>query len=425
VPITDELQPLQPIHTLLQSRAGRSGEVPVHLRATLTEIGTLELSCVSEDSSERWRLEFELRGTSPSAALTVIESMPARFNEARHWIELIFGNKAAALAARRAADNIELATAPPRDVKQLWSSLERSLGSREDWRVPVLRELWGVLQAGASRRRRSADHERIYFQLVGYTLRPGFGYPLDEWRCEQLFPLFADLVQHHKEQPVWNEFWVLWRRVAGGFTPAQQSEIWNYLQPHLQRRLAPQVAKSAPRLKGVTPDGLEEMIRTAASLEHLPTATKVELGSWIADRLRQPSARGGPWAWALGRLGARVPLHGSVHQVISADWATQWIRLILELGPDQIVGGTFALTQLARRTGDRARDLDETIRLEIIRALERTASPPTWLRMVHEVVQLEATDEARALGDTLPPGLRLAPKGSDAVVDRGRQRQPD
>jgi hypothetical protein len=408
VPVTDDLQRLRPIHTLLQSRGGPSGDVPVHLRATLTEIGTLELSCVSEASSERWRLEFELRGTAESAPLAVIESMPARFAEARHWIELIYGNKAAALAARRNAESTRTASAPPKDVKQLWASLERTLGPREDWRVPVLRELWGVLQAGVSRRRRTADHERIFFQLAGYTLRPGFGYPLDEWRCEQLFPLFRELVQHHKEQPVWNEFWVLWRRVAGGFTPAQQLDLWTFLEPHLARRIGPKSAKSAPRPKGVTPDGLEEMVRTAASLEQLPPDAKIQFGSWIANRLRQPAARGGPWAWALGRLGARVPLHGSVHQVIPPGHATQWIQLILELGPDQIAGGTFALTQLARMTGDRTREIEEPIRLETAQALERTQSPPAWRRMVTELVRMEATDEARALGDTLPAGLRLA-----------------
>ena len=57
-----------------------------------------------------------------------------------------------------------------------------TLGPRDQWRVSVLRELWSALFAGAGRRRRSADHERIHFQMTGYTLRPGFGYPLDEWR---------------------------------------------------------------------------------------------------------------------------------------------------------------------------------------------------------------------------------------------------
>ena len=47
VPVTDDLHPLAPIHTLLKGAGGRGGNVPAHLRAMLTEIGTLELWCVS------------------------------------------------------------------------------------------------------------------------------------------------------------------------------------------------------------------------------------------------------------------------------------------------------------------------------------------------------------------------------------------
>src|SRR5581483_514841 len=43
VSVGEDLHPLPPIHTLLQGAAGRTGSVPVHLRAMLTEIGTLEL----------------------------------------------------------------------------------------------------------------------------------------------------------------------------------------------------------------------------------------------------------------------------------------------------------------------------------------------------------------------------------------------
>ena len=63
VPQSEDLRALPPIHALLQSAGGKTGEVPVHLRATLTEIGTLELWCVSNASPEQWRLEFELRGS--------------------------------------------------------------------------------------------------------------------------------------------------------------------------------------------------------------------------------------------------------------------------------------------------------------------------------------------------------------------------
>ena len=34
----------------------------------------------------------------------------------------------------------------------------------------------------------------MFFSLLGYTLRPGFGYPLDAWRAQQTFGLFEPLV---------------------------------------------------------------------------------------------------------------------------------------------------------------------------------------------------------------------------------------
>ena len=39
---------------------------------------------------------------------------------------------------------------------------------------------------------------------------------------------------------------------------------------------------------------------------------------------------------------------------------------------------------------------------------ERPAgAPEAWVKMLHEVTALETADETRALGDTLPIGLRL------------------
>jgi hypothetical protein len=39
----------------------------VRLRASFTEVGTLELWCESRDTPHRWRLQFELRGEEPQA----------------------------------------------------------------------------------------------------------------------------------------------------------------------------------------------------------------------------------------------------------------------------------------------------------------------------------------------------------------------
>lgn len=401
VPVADDMEQLPPIHSLLKGAAGKSGGVPVHLRASLTEIGTLELWCVAESSREMWRLEFELRGSDSQAeaGATVTESMPPSFAEARIWVDRIFGGKPRAV--------VGLKGTPPKDVKQLWASLERSLGPRETWRLPVLRELWSVLFAGAGKRRRSADHERIFYQILGYTLRPGFGYPLDGWRCEQCARLFAERVEFHKDKPNWNEFWVFWRRIANGLNEARHEEIWSCLKPHLALRVPPDPPRNLLRPKGVQPEALDEMVRLGAALEHLDPAQKVEFGDWIAARLREAAASG-PWAWALGRLGARVPLRGSIHKTVPPGKAGEWIELLLQPQLVETEGALFALAQLARRTGDRVRDLDDQVRSRVIGVFRSEDASPSWVRMVEEVVVLEAADEARALGDTLPVGLSMA-----------------
>lgn len=393
VEIGEDFRALLPIHTLLRSTQAKTATLPVHLRATLTELGTLELGCVSRETDERWRLEFELRGSTASAEPTVTESMPAEFGQVRAVFDRVFGAKPLPIDAK--------------DVKQLARTLEQTLGPREEWRVPLLREMWSALFTGATRRRRSPDHERIFYHLVGYSLRPGFGYPLDEWRCTETFKLFGENVHAHAELSVWNEFWVLWRRIAGGLGEEPQKAIWAYLKPHLLRRVPANPPKNASRPKGVQPEGLEEMVRTAASLEHLEPAEKIVFGGWIAERLRAPGKTVGPWAWALGRLGARVPLHGSGHKTVDTAQASAWLTLLLELGLRKIEGAPFAVAQLARRSGDRTRDIDDDLRARVLAALAAAEAPERWLQMVSQVVVLEAADEARALGDTLPIGLKL------------------
>src|SRR5439155_14675527 len=123
VPVSEDMHPLPPIHTLLKSAEDQTLQAPVHLRATLTEIGTLELWCVSGVTGERWRLEFELRGAQSSGSPTVVESMPPRFAEARKAMERVYG---------RAAPVGQV----PTHAKQIWRALEQIIGPREQWRLP-------------------------------------------------------------------------------------------------------------------------------------------------------------------------------------------------------------------------------------------------------------------------------------------------
>jgi hypothetical protein len=59
----DELQELEEIQSMLPTEGRQPGEVvQVRLHAKVTEAGTLELSAVPRNGSERWKVEFDVRG---------------------------------------------------------------------------------------------------------------------------------------------------------------------------------------------------------------------------------------------------------------------------------------------------------------------------------------------------------------------------
>ena len=65
----------------------------MHLRATLTEIGTLELWCVSDVIQRAMAARIRTARSDSGRKDTVIESMPPQFAEARRHIEQMFGGK--------------------------------------------------------------------------------------------------------------------------------------------------------------------------------------------------------------------------------------------------------------------------------------------------------------------------------------------
>jgi hypothetical protein len=383
------LERLPAISTVLQP--GR--EVPVQIEALLTEIGTLELALkMTPAALERFRLAVSTRldgvvdgGSSPRAGgLPQQGVVHKRIDEGKDLILGFFGSKS------RDVD--------PRRVKDLRRDLEKLFGPREQWSVALSRELGGVLLSSLSRRRRSADHERAFFQTVGWCLRPGYGAAFDDWRIEQLWPLWQDGVQYVAEKPTWGSWFVLWRRVCGGLDASRQQEIWAYLRPWLLDQ------GTGKKGTGATPHGQDEMVRLACSLERIPAADKVALGDFVAKKL----GRGGLASlWPLGRLGARAPLQGSAHDVVSPEVAARWIERVLEHDVKTADGAAFALASLARLTGDRARDVDAAVRERVAARLEKAQAKASWLRMVREVVPLSAEDEAQAFGESLPVGLRL------------------
>jgi molecular chaperone DnaK (HSP70) len=361
-------------------------EVTVRLVAQLTELGTLRLQCVAvDDPTRRWDVEFQLRGGGGQNLLEESRLHP-RAGEAVELIERIYGKRGSVDAPA---------------VKRLRSELQKPLGPREDWDVPLLRELFAALLEGLPRRRRSADHERLWLSLAGFCLRPGFGYPLDDWRIEQVWAIYPQGIQFSGEAQNWAEWWIFWRRLAGGLDAAAQERLFNDIAALLNPQ-APRGPLSLMQRKS----SYEDLAKLAAVLERLPSARKLELGGWLLQRLAK-GGEAGENAWALGRVGARVPFHGSAHEVVPRATAESWVEALLALDWKKTPALGFSAALIARLSGDRERDLDAGLRQRVLDQLRGCKAPEGWARLITEVAELEAAERKRVFGESLPPGLKL------------------
>ena len=389
--ITDDVfHALPPLAVAFEQDAGAvSSQVIVQLAVTQTEIGTLKIQCVAvtEQNPQRWDVEFQIRKKAGEQAVSA--ALPAQFNQARDKIQSVFGSKSKDVN--------------PAAVKNLRAELEKILGAaRTDWDTALLRALFAVLLEGIKYRRRSEAHERVWLSLVGFCMRPGFGYPLDDWRVEQCWKLYPHAIQFVNETQNWTEWWTLWRRVAGGLDAAAQQQIFN----DIAKFLNPASARQAGVAKQIKTRGYDDMVRLAAVLERLPVKDKTQLVDWLLNRLQKSSEPAQTW-WAVGRIAARVPFHGSSHNVIAVDVVSSWLVNLLAEDWKKTPQVGFAATLMARMSNDRARDIDATLRLQVVEKLKISKAPASWVDMVEVYRELDETEAKQMFGEALPPGLKL------------------
>jgi molecular chaperone DnaK (HSP70) len=405
---TDLLE-LPPIVTVLRAR-GR-GEVTVRLEVHITELGALEIACVERSemggggpdgsaggaggkaprgsdgaAPETWKLAFDMRsGGSAAPAAATAEAHP-RIDEARARVQRAFqtGDGLATLA---------------RDLEAMLDA------RRDDWSVATARALFDALVEVAAERKKTPDHEQRWLNLAGFLLRPGTGAPLDAWRTRVLWGVFNENLAHPRSEPGKLAWWITWRRIAGGLAKGQQDQIFD----RLARLLLPNPLQ-AKKLTEARPSKQElaEMWRVVASLERLPVGHKLKLGDELMRRLEPRKGReDAVHLWALSRLGARVPLYGPLNAVIAPARISDWLTQLCAWDWPEPDKAAFPLAQLGRRTGDRARDIDDASRARLAATVRAMPGGDRAAILVEQVVELEAREERVALGDTLPAGLRL------------------
>jgi hypothetical protein len=367
-PVDGEPHLHAPLNAVL--RFGKAGErlVPVKLGAKLTEVGTLEIWADSKESEHRWRLQFELRkavGEQAAARPGAVIS-----DEALAAAEAL-------IPAAFSGDATEPAQLPAR--------LEQALGlGRNSWPLSAIRKLGDHMLELAECRKRSAAHELRWLNLCGFCLRPGFGFPGDDYRIEQARRVYASGLTFGNQVQNEIEWWIFWGRGAGGLNKNQQTDVFQRLSP----TLLPRGSKKSQR---VNPSLLREMWRAAASLELLPLQTKTQLGDELLARIaKNDLVETG--LWCLARLGARKLFYGPINQVLPPATAARWVDALLK-----VPKADDTVAALARVTGDSTRDL-----------------PPHTLETVRRAfpdlnLEAEPTGDLAAMGkifgEELPSGL--------------------
>jgi molecular chaperone DnaK (HSP70) len=366
-------------------RFGRKAEerlIPVKLGARLTEIGTLETWCESKISDNRWRLQFELRKAAS------VE--PAERKAAAVVSEQALKSSLALIEAAFSATG--KSPVPPEEVP---SKLEQSMGlGKNSWPLSAIRQMADAFLANIDGRKKSPAYEVRWLNLAGFCLRPGFGFPGDDFRIEQARRIYSGGVTYGNHVQCEIDWWIFWGRVAGGLNRNQQTDIYQRLSGFL----LPRGSKKPQRVNAAL---LREMWRAAASLELLPIGTKTELGDALMRRVKTGDFKESE-LWCLSRLGARKLFYGPMNLVVPPATATRWVEGLLH-----VANAGDALAAMARRTEDPTRDLSASTRATVRSKLEKM---PHAERLLAVFEGEEEDDRAlgRIFGEELPSGLVLA-----------------
>lgn len=390
VEIDDTLSPLPPLHTVIQfGKKAVERTVPVEVEVHYTEAGTLALWCRAVHSPHRWRFQFQLRQADPSQTMRETSIANAAVFEESLVDQALQAVRYGFSAEAEKQQTLRL-------VKTMADTVNQP---KEQWPLYFIRRIADELFHLTSIRNQSFEHEARWLNLMGFCMRPGFGEILDEKRIQNLWKMFRSGPVHAKEVQVRSEWWVLWRRVAGGLSANQQRIV-------LQETGSLLWPKKGMGKSRIGPQEHMEIWMAVANLERVSVSDKAEWGARLLNSLKPKKSRSQYW-WALSRIAAREPLYGPIDRVVSPEVVTQWINTILSVKWRGLRPVGAALAQMARLTGDRKRDLKPEVVQRVLDWLRPHEWSSSHVKPLEGVVPIAPHEEGLIFGESLPSGLRL------------------
>ena len=157
----------------------------------------------------------------------------------------------------------------------------------------------------------------------------------------------------------------------------------------------------------MSPQEAVEIWMAMANFERLSATIKSALGALLLQSIMKGKPKSQE-LWALGRFGARIPFYGPLDQVVSSKDASEWLNKLLSLPVESTDALAHAAVQLARRTGDRERDLPPVDRDRLAGWLNHVENGKRYRELMENPeTSLVRQEQAWVFGEELPSGLVL------------------
>jgi molecular chaperone DnaK (HSP70) len=415
---------LPPLFTCLNyGKKSKTPRIDISLSAYLSEVGTIDLYCLSKTSEHRWKLQFNFRRHEAAAAGN---NAAAGENRAH---ELCPAGENPGPAAAEEANNIKRQAAPVeadavKKAEELIESVfaEKTSGAadrlnrivknleahfnlkKEEWQPDLLRALFAVMIKTADSKKISAAHEERWYNLAGFLLRPGFGAPLDDWRVKEALRVSFGGINFRGNKNSIINYYIFLRRIAGGMSAGQQLEVYNKLKEQI---FGSKKSGDKPFKVSANNQELVELLRMTANFELLPEQDKTQLGNLLKKTIR----RDGPnviSVWALSRIGARRLVYGGPDCVVKPETVENWVGALLEFDWSKESYIPYSAILMARVTGDRKLDLGAPVMADIQKRIETCPASEHLYDLLMNLAALDENDQKLFFGESLPHGIVIS-----------------
>ncbi len=362
------------------------GEKQVEVRVRLRETGYLQIFCEEIAGSFSQELRFDLGDSAKNSKLQA--EAPAKRRVPLTGPQL-----------KKIDQVLNSGFAGKIEFNCVFKEIEEIIGSpRTNWDAEMLRQLFDLFIVREKDFRSSQGSLTLWFRLLGFCLRPGFGAQGDVARVDQIWKMIDDEYSFTSTE-FWADWWVMWKRIAPGLSLERQEALKARLEPVLFP-----TRKRDRKEREISQHERNQLWRLLGHLERISVAEKERIGWWIA---KAPPSYGNDSValGALARLGARELAYAPDTAMVPQSVANAWVEHLLKKA---LPGNSYldtALREIGRKTGDRLVQIDDLLRKNILDVFKKKMRKKSFIQPLLKAARLDDRDLAELTGESLPSGF--------------------